>query len=358
MYLNKKLILVIVVFVITFLTSKVVGQEYLDTIRLQMPNKTTVEYLMNYGEKKYFEEKKKNKRGKERVRYVSKPQDLAKSVDLQKVLQDFLSRWNVLGITDLEEKEPLKIVDKDRRIVITERENPIVVYFPEGKRVALNVEGKHQLNLPQEDYVLNIYFDDVKQLEELLKLKFKDTFQNADEELQEASDKKERKFTPLSAWLSVDKREKVNIEDFSLKYLKLQDYVGLTIGSGIENVKGDWNGNLKLGMSLVLADDRRYKSRFDLSYEFMYNFSGERKAVNHWLDVGYCFNLNEGTKKVDWWGPSLGFLIKRKGDFFEKNTLRLGITKKIKSVTITPRIYFQDFFKDIYPGINISFHLL
>ena len=52
---------------------------------------------------------------------------------------------------------------------------------------------------------------------------------------------------------------------------------------------------------------------------------------------------------------SLGYLINRNGDYFEKNTFRFGAGKlSISKTTIEPSLYFNNFFKGVTPGIRIS----
>jgi hypothetical protein len=52
---------------------------------------------------------------------------------------------------------------------------------------------------------------------------------------------------------------------------------------------------------------------------------------------------------------SLGYLIRRKGDFFEKNTFRLGAGNiQMKKTNVEPFIYFNNFFKGVTPAIRIT----
>jgi hypothetical protein len=52
---------------------------------------------------------------------------------------------------------------------------------------------------------------------------------------------------------------------------------------------------------------------------------------------------------------SLGYLIRRDGEFIDKNTFRLGAGKlKISKTTIEPSLYFNNFFRGVTPGIRIS----
>jgi hypothetical protein len=52
---------------------------------------------------------------------------------------------------------------------------------------------------------------------------------------------------------------------------------------------------------------------------------------------------------------SLGYLIRRKGEYFEKNTFRLGAGNiQMKKTNVEPFIYFHNFFKGVTPGIRIT----
>ncbi len=52
---------------------------------------------------------------------------------------------------------------------------------------------------------------------------------------------------------------------------------------------------------------------------------------------------------------SLGYLIRRKGDFFEKNTFRLGAGNiQMNKTNIEPFMYFNNFFKGVTPAIRIT----
>jgi hypothetical protein len=52
---------------------------------------------------------------------------------------------------------------------------------------------------------------------------------------------------------------------------------------------------------------------------------------------------------------SLGYLIRRKGEFFEKNTFRLGAGNiQFQKTNIEPFMYFNNFFKSVTPAIRIT----
>ena len=50
-------------------------------------------------------------------------------------------------------------------------------------------------------------------------------------------------------------------------------------------------------------------------------------------------NMSEDPSKEKWVGFSLGYLTGRNGDFFEKNTFKLGFVKRINNViSINPEL--------------------
>lgn len=56
-------------------------------------------------------------------------------------------------------------------------------------------------------------------------------------------------------------------------------------------------------------------------------------------------------------GFSFGYLIRRSGDFYEKNTMRIGMGRVSlfkDKINIEPVIYFNNFFKGVTPGLRLS----
>jgi hypothetical protein len=52
---------------------------------------------------------------------------------------------------------------------------------------------------------------------------------------------------------------------------------------------------------------------------------------------------------------TLGYLIRRNGDFFEKNTFRLaGTVNLFRWSKIEPELYWNGFFKNVYPGLRLN----
>jgi len=56
---------------------------------------------------------------------------------------------------------------------------------------------------------------------------------------------------------------------------------------------------------------------------------------------------------------SVSYLIRRSGDFFEKNTFKLGLPGVASGrLHLEPELYFNDFFKNVSPGIRLSMKIL
>jgi len=312
-----------------------------DTIRMQMPNGSTIEFRGTY----------------------TNDSEIEKNIDFKNTLGSFLKRWEVLNIKNLDSNTPIKItctklkhfqVEKQIVITIEEKSKKQQITFPLDNPVALTIKGKHTLELNSE---LAIYFDKIEQLQELANTDLSKTFENIDKQLHQTGEYQLSEM-PFSAWLKIK-------NDNSAKLLNKQnlipqsiDQIILSGGTSLENVKGDWNGGFYANMSFQLGRKSTPKHALKLEYEWMYDFSSDEKNINHWISLGYAQNHSRNPNKTNWVEITTGYLIKRKGDLFDKDTFRLGVNKRIhKNVSVEPQIYFNDFFEDVYPGFKIKIHL-
>jgi hypothetical protein len=58
---------------------------------------------------------------------------------------------------------------------------------------------------------------------------------------------------------------------------------------------------------------------------------------------------------------SIGYLIKRQGEYFNQHTFRLSVGDmefKGGKILLQPLIYFNDFFRGVTPGLRLSFRAL
>lgn len=143
------------------------------------------------------------------------------------------------------------------------------------------------------------------------------------------------------------------------------DFLEGMISVNVQNYKNYFVPSFSLGASLVLTNrERTFKWEPGLFWEPHFLFAKDsqgklRTYRNDFLTLTYG---QGGTTDYD---PrkdfsfsavfSLGYLIRREGDFIDKNTFRLGAGKlKLLKTTIEPSMYFNNFFKGVTPGIRIS----
>ncbi len=133
----------------------------------------------------------------------------------------------------------------------------------------------------------------------------------------------------------------------------------------VQNYKNLFVPSFSLGLKMVLSNrDRTFKWEPGISWEphfvFAHDSAGNfRTYRNDFLTLSYG---QGGVKDHDSHKPftfssvfSLGYLINRNGNFFEKHTFRFGAGKlQLMKTTIEPSLYFNDFFKGVTPGIRIS----
>ncbi len=146
------------------------------------------------------------------------------------------------------------------------------------------------------------------------------------------------------------------------------DYLAGFVTINVQNYKNYFVPSFSVGLKLTLTNrERTFKWEPGLLWEPHYLFAKDNLNKLHtyrndFLTLTYG---QGGTKDHD---PrkdfaysavfSLGYLINRQGDYFEKNTFRFGAGKiQLSKTAVEPSIYFNNFFKGVTPGIRISQNL-
>ena len=133
----------------------------------------------------------------------------------------------------------------------------------------------------------------------------------------------------------------------------------------VQNYKNYFVPSFSVGAKLVLTNrDRTFKWEPGLFWEPHFLFAKDNQGNLHTYRNDFLtFTYGQGgitdhDPRKDFSLSavfSLGYLINRNGDFFEKNTFRFGAGKlKLTKTTIEPSIYFNNFIKGVTPGIRIS----
>lgn len=139
--------------------------------------------------------------------------------------------------------------------------------------------------------------------------------------------------------------------------------LSFSVSANLQNFKSYMAPSFNASIDLYLKAPR-YKSlvRFALYWEpyFLFDKGADGKLRTNRNDfVGFLYEYRKGSvspDKLSFYAPiSASYLVKRSGDFFEKNTFSLGIGGvKYGAATIRPFMYFNNFFKDVTPGVQLS----
>ncbi len=326
------------------------GVLYKDTIRLNMPNNVIIEQLVFYRN----------------------PKDLKLDSTFKKYLGEFLNDFDKIETEGLSDDHPMKIVFK-QKLNYSEKVNNTISFSPYTPTTSIIIDDNdsqifidkriHLLELSNnskynDSYKVFVHFNSINQLRELLEYDFDvidDNLANAFSDEQY----KKLKRKAFTSWIDVDENKNTHIAYNDYVLNSSRDEIVLSANAALNNVKGDWLGSFQTHMSVVFSSKIFTKQSFNLSYEWMYNFtSPNEKTVDGFLDLGYSINTSSNPDKEKWFGMQLGYLIDRNSEFFEKNTCRLSFLSKINDgISIGPQMYFNGFFKDVYPGINLNVSL-
>lgn len=148
------------------------------------------------------------------------------------------------------------------------------------------------------------------------------------------------------------------------------DYLSFRTDVGLQNYKNYFVPGFRLGVKLALNNSqtlidkspRQYRVSFSWEPHFIFqNVQGKLQAFrNDFLDLSFGFGPKgpETETKSEITQFSLGWLVYRQGDYFEKNTFRFGmgrVSLANNKVFIEPGMYFNNFFRGVTPTVRVSF---
>ncbi|GAO45019.1 hypothetical protein [Flavihumibacter petaseus] len=143
-----------------------------------------------------------------------------------------------------------------------------------------------------------------------------------------------------------------------------RDYISFQLNVSVQNYKNYFTPGFGVGTTVVLSNiDRTWRHFISLHWEPSFMFARDQHDKlqtyrNDFLTLGYGqgpVKDKDPMKTVSFTGlGSLGYLIHRSGDFYEKNTFRLSLGRlNLHKTAIDPTIYFNDFFQGVTPGLRI-----
>ncbi len=143
------------------------------------------------------------------------------------------------------------------------------------------------------------------------------------------------------------------------------DFLVLSFMVNVQNYKNYFVPSFSLGAKLSLTNrERTFKWEPGLFWEPHFIFAKDALDKLHTYRNDFLtFTYGQGgitdhDPRKDFSFSallSIGYLIHREGDYFDKQTFRLGAGKfGVRKTTIEPSLYFNNFFRGVTPGLRIS----
>ncbi|WP_394767310.1 hypothetical protein [Ferruginibacter sp.] len=143
------------------------------------------------------------------------------------------------------------------------------------------------------------------------------------------------------------------------------DFLVLNFMVNVQNYKNYFVPSFSLGAKLSLTNrERTFKWEPGLFWEPHFIFAKDALDKLHTYRNDFLtFTYGQGgitdhDPRKDFSFSallSIGYLIHREGDYFDKQTFRLGAGKfGVRKTTIEPSLYFNNFFRGVTPGLRIS----
>jgi hypothetical protein len=138
----------------------------------------------------------------------------------------------------------------------------------------------------------------------------------------------------------------------------------------IQNYKSYFTPSFSLGLladfnneNNLVNGTKKYIAGISWDPYFVFqNVQGRLQTFrNDFIDVRFGFGSKEANRKprnANLIFFSLGYLVKRSGDYFDKNTFRFGMGRVSlfdDRIGIEPAMFFNNFFKGVTPSVRISF---
>lgn len=140
-------------------------------------------------------------------------------------------------------------------------------------------------------------------------------------------------------------------------------YYATLVQAGIQNVRSSFSASagLGVGFSSIIMDNPG--NSYHLVWEpfFFFDKNGSGKTViqrNDFITFQYRKQWGEFKKGTDINisnSFSLGYLVHRDGDYFNKHTFKMGLPgMQLRNLLLQPQFIFNDLFKQFYPSLKLQ----
>lgn len=243
---------------------------------------------------------------------------------------------------------------KEVELTKTKRNTKTLIVFEDGTTFEKDY-GKYCIYFSFKATETKVYLDNMDDLNLVFQDEFKTKTEQARKYLLNRFDEKYRK--NIQGWLDLrGDQVKGHFQDISYKN---NDMLILSAGIGSGWVKNIFVSDINFRVGVSFSKKGLFKNAYYLDWNMMYDFSDSNEnkfyELNHFLSLTWDHNFSNTPLEDKWYGFSVGYLVKRNNDFFKDNTFRVAVNKKINNTfSVKPELYFNDFFKNVHPGIRVS----
>jgi hypothetical protein len=140
------------------------------------------------------------------------------------------------------------------------------------------------------------------------------------------------------------------------------DHLDLGLNVGLQSVRSGFAPSVMLG-PIAYRNNGLFENSYGLLWEplFFFEKNSTGKTVmmrNDFITLRYSSSRYESRVKKEYGFHqvvSLGYLLRRDGDFFEKNTFKFSMPGfYYRKLYIEPQVFFHDLFKQTYPSLRMS----
>lgn len=335
---TKKTIIAVVILLSFFFTQKSLGSEKFkgDTLRIWF-NEFMIEINSNDINKHPLN-------SIELAKTAASVGALLESLSIPKPENDELY---FISISDVDGKQKLEYMNAT---IEKRKKDPKKLVFTKGKVLEKDF-GNYIVEVDDIDYTILFYLDDISDLNKIKG----ESFEKQVTVAQSLIPGGRKKVNGWLKWNGNDNFESNFLGESSPYSL---DMIELTAGLGAGVIKNQWANDINFRVGLGFGIKGIMRNRYFTEFKMVYDFanSGDKVfSVNSFVALGWEHNFSTTTEKVNWIGFSVGYLVDRNTDFFQKNTWKLAMKKSInQTISVNPELYFNGFFKNVYPGVQIG----
>jgi len=149
-----------------------------------------------------------------------------------------------------------------------------------------------------------------------------------------------------------------------------KDVLELDIFMNAQNYKNYFVPSVGLGATIRLVrgfNIHDFGAYWEPNFFFSANGQGHLETFrNDFIVFHYGYDRSDNKHEISdatglYTNISIGYLIKRQGEYFNQHTFRLSVGDmelKGGKILLQPLIYFNDFFRGVTPGLRLSFRAL